>query len=187
MPQSVPVCNAVVLIHKKDGTLCFCIDFHHLNAETKKDLYPLPQIQKALQSMVGATHFSTMNFKHGFWQVKMAPDSQQYTTFTLRNLGFCEFTHMSFGLCNAPVSFQHLMQNTLGELNLMYCLIYLDDMIVFGSTEEEHLECPCVMFEWFQPETGTIQVLIFPIRNCVLGSPCLTRRDPPQLRQCLHS
>ena len=80
----------------------------------------------------------------------MAPGSQQYTAFTVGNLGFYEFTRMPFGLCNAPATFQHLMQNTLGELNLTYCVIYLDDVIVFGHTEEEHLECLHMLFERFQ-------------------------------------
>ena len=60
-----------------------------------------------------------------------------------------EFTCMSFGLCNAPAMFQHFMQNTLGELNLTYCVIYLEDVIVFGRMEEEHLECICMVFERF--------------------------------------
>ena len=91
-----------------------------------------------------------MDFKSGFWQVKMAPESQQYTAFTMENLGFYKFTCMPFGLCNTLVTFQHLMQTTLGELNLTYCVIYLDDVIVFGHSEEEHLECLCVMFECFR-------------------------------------
>ena len=66
------------------------------------------------------------------------------------NLGFYEFTKMPFGLCNTPVTFQRLMQNTLGELNLTYCIIYLDDMIVFGCTEEEHLEHLHIVLEHFQ-------------------------------------
>ena len=80
----------------------------------------------------------------------MAPESQQYTAFTVGNLRFYEFTHMPFGLCNAPATFQHLMQNTLGELNLTYCVIYLDDVIVFSHTEEEHLEHLRVVFEMFR-------------------------------------
>ena len=115
----------------------------------KKDLYPLPWIQKALESMVGLAHFSSMDFKSGFWQIKMAPGSQQYTAFMVGNLGFYEFTHMLFRPCNAPAMFQHLMQNTLGELNLTYCVIYLDDVIIFGRMEEEHLECLHVVFERF--------------------------------------
>ena len=149
-PSQSPWCNAVVLVRKKDGMLCFCMDFCRLNAHTKKDSYPLPWIQKALESMAGAMHFSTMDFKSGFWQVKMTPESQQYTTFTMGNLGCYKFTCMPFGLCNALATFQHLMQNTLGELNLMYCTIYLDNVIVFGHLEEEHLECLRVVFQCFR-------------------------------------
>ena len=98
-------CNVVVLMCKKDRTLHFRIDFHCLNACTKKDSYPLLWIQEDLESMAVAMHFSTMDFKSGFWQVKMATDSQQYIAFTLGNLGFYEFTHMPFSLCNAPATF----------------------------------------------------------------------------------
>ena len=99
--------------------------------------------------MAGLAHFSTMDFRLGFWQIKMAPGLQQYTAFKVGNLGFYEFTCMPFGLCNTPVTFQHLMQNTLGELNLTYCVIYLDDIIVFGHMEGEHLECLRMVFERF--------------------------------------
>ena len=135
---------------KKDGTLQFCMDFRCLNACTKKDSYPLPQIQKALEGMVRSAHFLSMDLQSGFWQIKMALESQQYTAFTVGNLRFYEFTHMPFRLCNALVTFQCLMQNTLGELNLTYCVIYLDDVIVFSHTEDEHLEHLRVVFERFQ-------------------------------------
>ena len=69
-------CNVVVLVRKKDGTLHFCVDFRYLNAWTKRDSYPLPHIQEALESMVGSAHFSLMDFKSGFWQIKMALESQ---------------------------------------------------------------------------------------------------------------
>ena len=149
-PSQTPWCNTVVLVQKKDGSLRFCVDFGRLNVHTKKDSYPLPRIQEVLESMAGAMHFSTMDFKSGFWQVKMVPRSQQYTAFTVGNLGFYEFTCMPFGLCNAPTTFQCLMQNTLGKLNLTYCVIYLDDIIVFGCMEEEYLEHLCIMFEQFR-------------------------------------
>ena len=87
-PSQSPWCNAVVLVQKKDGTLHFCVDFRRLNARTKKDSYPLPRIQEALESMAGSVHFSSMDFKSGFWQIKMALGSQQYTAFTVGNLGF---------------------------------------------------------------------------------------------------
>ena len=71
------------------------------------------------------------------------------TAFTLGNLGFFECDCMPFGLCNAPVTFQRLMQNCLGELNLIYCLIYLDNRIMYLQTTEEHLHRLCIVFDWF--------------------------------------
>ena len=148
-PSQSPWCNAVVLVRKKDGGLWFCIDFRRLNSWTKKDAYPLPQMQETMESMVGAQFSSTMDLKSGFWQVKMAKDSQQYTTFTVGSMGVYEFLRMPYGLCNAPATFQRLMQNCLGELNLTYALIYLDDVIVFSQTEEEHLHRLRVVFGQF--------------------------------------
>ena len=135
-PSQSPWCNTVVLVWKKDGGLWFCINFCWLNSWTKKDAYPLPRMQETMESMVGIRFFSTMDLKSGFWQVKMAKDSQQYTTFTVGSMGVCEFLRMPYGLCNALATFQRLIQNCLGELNLTFALIYLDDVIVFSRTEE---------------------------------------------------
>ena len=146
-PSQSAWCNAVVLVRKKDGSLWFCIDFCHLNAHMKKDSYPLPRIQEALESLVGAGHFSCLDLKSGFWQIKMEEASKQYTTFTVGNLGFYECDCMPFGLCNMLATFQWLMQNCLGELNLIYCLIYLDDLIMFLQTAEEHLHQLHVVFD----------------------------------------
>ena len=138
-PSQSPWCNAVVLMRKKDGSLRFCIDFRRLNARTKKDAYPLPCMQETMESMVGARHFSCMDLKSGFWQVQMDEESRQYTAFMVGSMGMYEFLRMPYGLCNAPATFQHLMQNCLGELNLTYALIYLDDVIIYSKTGEEHL------------------------------------------------
>ena len=140
-------CHAVVLVRKKYGGLWFCIDFCHLNACMKKDSYPMPRIQEALESLVGAGHFSCLDLKLGFWQIKMEEASKQYTTFTVGNLGFFECDRMPFGLCNMLAMFQRLMQNCLGKLNLIYCLIYLDDLIVLLWTAEEHLQQLCIVFD----------------------------------------
>ena len=77
----------------------------------------------------------------------MDEESTQYTAFTLGSMGLYECESMPFGLCNAPPTFQRLMQNCLGKLNLTYCLIYLDDVIVFSKTPEEHLQRMCVVFD----------------------------------------
>ena len=131
-PSQSPWCNTVVLVCKKDGGLCFCIKFCKLNARTKKDSYPLPQIQEAIESLVGAGCLSCLDLKVGSWQIAMDE---------------C----MSFRLCNAPACaiLQRLMQNYLRKLNLTYCLIYLDDVIVFSKMEEEHLQCLCIVFGHF--------------------------------------
>ena len=146
---AVHLVNAVVLVRKKDGGLRFCIDFRRLNARTKKDSYPLPQMQETMESLVGAQFFSMMDLKSGFWQVKMSEKSRQYTAFTVGSMGIFEFLQMPYGLCNALATFQRLMQNCLGELNLTYALIYLDDVIVFSRTEEDHLTRLRVVFEHF--------------------------------------
>ena len=105
-PSQSTWCNAVVLVRKNDGGLCFCINFCHLNVCMKKDSYPLPRIQGVLESLVDAGHFSCLDLKSRFWQIKMDEASKEYTAFTVGNLGFFECDRMPFGLCNAPATFQ---------------------------------------------------------------------------------
>ena len=149
-PSNSPWCNAVVLVRKKEGSLCFCIDFRKLNSLTVKDSHPLPHICETLESLDGVAHYSTFDMNSGFWQVPMDEESKQYTAFTLGSMGLYECESMPFRLCNVPPTFQRLMQNCLGELNLTYCLIYLDDVIVFPEMPEEHLERMCVVFDRLQ-------------------------------------
>ena len=136
-PSNSPWCNAIVLVRKKDGSLRFCINFRRLNALTVKDSHPLPCICETLESLAGTAHYTTIDMNSGFWQVPMDEESKQYTAFSLGSMGLYECESMPFGLCNAPPTFQRLMLNCLGELNLTYCLIYLDDVIIFSQTEEE--------------------------------------------------
>ena len=106
-------------------------------------------MQETMESMVVARFFSSMDLKSGFWQVRMSEKSRQYTAFTVGSLGVYEFLQMPYGLCNAPATFQRLMQNCLGELNLTYALVYLDDMIVYLRMEEDHLCWLQAVFEHF--------------------------------------
>ena len=141
-PSQSAWCKAAVLVQKKDRSLHICIDFCHLDACMKKDSYSLLGIQEAGR----CRPFSCLDLKSGFWQIKMDELSKQYTMFTISNLDFFECDHMPFGLCNVPATFQRLMQNCLRQLNLTYCLIYLDDIIIF-SQMAEHLHCLCIIFD----------------------------------------
>ena len=143
-------CNAVVVVCKKDGGVHFCIDFCKLNARTKKDSFPLPQIQEAIESLVGTGFFSCLYLKAGFWQIAMDEVLKQYTAFTVVNLGSFKCECMPLGLCNTPAMFKRLMQNCLRKLNLICCLIYLDNVIVFLKVEEEHLQCLQIVFNCFR-------------------------------------
>ena len=102
-----------------------------------------------IETLVRSRYFSTMDLKSGFWEVKVAEESHQYTAFTVGSMGVYEFLHMPYGLCNAPATFQCLMQNCLDELNLTFTLIYLDDVIVYSKMPEDHLTRLHAIFDHF--------------------------------------
>ena len=139
-PSNSPWASAIVLVRKKDGRLRFCIDLRKLNNRTVKDAYSLPRIESILDSLGGAQIFSTLDLKAGYWQVEMAEECKAYTAFTCGPLGFYECDIMPFGATNAPATFQRLMHDCLGELNMNWCIVYLDDIIIFSDTKEEHLK-----------------------------------------------
>ena len=116
----------------------------------RRDSYPLLRIQEALESLVGAGHFSCLGLKSGFWQIKMEEASKQYTAFMVGNLGFFKCDCIPFVLSNVPATFQQLMQSCFSKLNLIYCLIYLDDTIIFSWMAEEHLHRLHVVFDQFR-------------------------------------
>ena len=89
---------------------------------------------------MGPQIFSSIDLKSGYWQVELTEESKAMTAFTVGPLGFYECVRMPFGLTNAPATFQRLMESCLGEMHLNWCIIYLDDIIVFSKSREEHLE-----------------------------------------------
>ena len=135
-----PWASAVVLVRKKDGSLRFCIDLRKLNARTVKDAYSLPRIEDSLDSLNSSCIFTSIDLKAGYWQVEMDPQSIPLTAFTVGPLGFYECVKMPFGLTNAPATFQRLMETCLGDLHLNWCIIYLDDVVIFSKSPEEHIE-----------------------------------------------
>ena len=135
-----PWASPVVLFRKKDGSLRFCIDLRKLNAQTVKDAYSLPRIEDALDSLNGACIFTSLDLKSGYWQVELDDNSIPLTAFKVGPLGFYQCIRMPFGLTNALATFQRLMESCLGELHLHWCIIYLDDIIIFSRTPEGHIE-----------------------------------------------
>ena len=135
-----PWASAVVLVWKRDGGLRFYIDLRKLNNWTAKDAYSLPQIDKTLDSLQGSQWFSFLDLKSGYWQVKMDEEIKPLTAFTVGPLGFYECKRMPFGLTNSPAAFQRLMETCLGDLNLHWCIIYLDDIVIFSKDPASHLE-----------------------------------------------
>ncbi|UYV61801.1 hypothetical protein LAZ67_1006658, partial [Cordylochernes scorpioides] len=138
-PSESPWSAPVVLVKKKDGTWRFCVDFRRLNHITKKDVYPLPRIDDVLDHLSSARYYSTMNLKTGYWQVEVDERDREKTAFVTPD-GLYEFMVMPFGLCNAPATFERMMDNVLMGLKWNICLCYLDDIVVYSDTFEEHLE-----------------------------------------------
>ena len=138
-PSNSPWASPVVMVRKKDGSLRFCVDFRQLNAATVKDAHPLPRIDDLLDALHGAKWFSTLDLKSGYWQVPIAEQEKEKTAFRTSSGQLFEFNQVPFGLCNAPATFSRLMDRVLAGLHWETCLFYLDDIIVFSSTWEEHL------------------------------------------------
>ena len=133
-----PWASPVVLVRKKDGSCRFCIDYRALNEVTKKNAFPIPRIDENLDYLGGNRWFCTLDLQSGYWQIGMKEEDKEKTAF-ITHKGLYEFNVMAFGLCNAPATFQRMMSIMLNGLIGITCLVYLDDVIIFGETQQECL------------------------------------------------
>lgn len=136
-PSKSPWASPIVLVKKADSSVRFCIDYRKLNELTIKDSYPLPRIDDSLDTLRGSKWFSVIDMQSGYWQVEVDPADREKTAFVTSS-GLYEFKSMPFGLCNAGASFQRLLESVLSSCQWRTCLIYIDDIIIFSETFEEH-------------------------------------------------
>jgi hypothetical protein len=137
--SSSPWGAPVLFVAKKTGEWRMCIDYRMLNSKTIKNTYPLPRIQDCLDRLGKASHLSSLDLLSGYWQVRVRDEDVPKTAFNTR-YGKYEFLVMPFGLTNAPATFQTLMNSILRPYIDKFVLVYLDDILIYSNSEEEHRE-----------------------------------------------
>ena len=137
-PATSEWASPIVLVPKPDGSMRFCVDYRRLNAITTRDSYPLPRMDECIDSFGDATVFSTLDCNAGYWQIPVDPVDRPKTMFTSHECLFW-FFRMPFGIRNAPATFQRFVDIALAGLTWKVCLVYLDDIIVFSRSNEDHL------------------------------------------------
>lgn len=135
-PWSAPI----VLVQKKDKSWRLCVDYRKLNANTIKDAYPIPRVADDLDALSGSTWFSSLDLNMAYHQIPMSEKDKEKTAFATPRGGLYHYTVMPFGLCNAPATFQRVIEHALNGLQWNITVLYLDDIIVYSRTFDEHLE-----------------------------------------------
>ena len=159
-PSMSPWSSSIVLVQKKskDGSIKyrFCVDYRTLNAMTKPDAYPIPNIMDTLDSLGHSKIFSVLDMASGYHQIPIKPKHKEKTAFSCHR-GYFQFVKMPFGLNNAPATYQRCIDVVLMGLKGIDCLAYLDDIICFSTTMEEHAKKLQTIFERLEQANFKIQ------------------------------
>lgn len=137
-PSASPYNAPVLFVRKKDGTLRLCVDYRMLNMQTVKDRFPLPLIEDILETVGSAKVFSKLDLMADYHQIRMANEDIAKTAFS-SDSGHYEWTVMPFRLTNAPATFQKFMNNILAPVRGKCAMMYIDDIIIYSATKEEHI------------------------------------------------
>ncbi|CAF1174543.1 unnamed protein product, partial [Didymodactylos carnosus] len=138
-PSTSAWASPVVLVTKKDGKPRFCVDYRKINQLTTRDAFPLPNMEETINRLGDAAFFTKLDLKSGYFQIPIREEDKAKTAFITQD-GLWEWNVLPQGLKNAPPSFQRIMNNLVANGRWQYCLVYLDDIIVFSKTFDEHIE-----------------------------------------------
>ncbi|CAF4780676.1 unnamed protein product, partial [Rotaria sp. Silwood2] len=136
-----PWSSPIVLVKKKDKTMRFCIDYRQLNAITIKDAFPLPRIDETFDQLSDATYYTKFDFKSGYYQVPLSKEDRPKTAFSTHDNHY-QFTVLPQGITNGPATFRRVINHILGPTRWKYALAYIDDVIIYSKTFEEHVLHP---------------------------------------------
>jgi hypothetical protein len=138
-PSTSPAGAPVLFVPKPDGSLCLYIDYRGLNEITKKDRYLLPLVDEMLDRLVGSLYFTKIDLRDAYHRIRINEGDEWKTAFRTR-YGHFKYMVMLFGLCNAPATFQAYINQALSGILDIFCIVYLDDILIFSGTKAEHTD-----------------------------------------------